>query len=396
MPFNKNHPSFVSLRAIVTEARAPVVFWIGAGVSSDAGIPNWKQLRKKLCLDALEEITTREKDEADLLEAQLEEAANTEDLWSAFETIKNILGDPTFKSTIRRTLAPAESEPVPLVHRRIWQLPSVKGVVTLNLDGLEKRAHGLDRSAEHIEAFIGRDLRSHLSTFKVHRPFIARLHGYHSDATSWVFTRSDLSRLLSGGAYEAAVRSIFSSYTVVFLGISANDVAAGGFLGSLSSMGVDTGDHFWITNKNDQETRQWANNAGIQKIIYHVGDGETHTSELCKIFDELSSYKSVDQPAAPISYRGAAAKSIRSPRELKSLEEDEVRRELNSYAKHLLDESANKTDTTLYQDFLTEYSPAIHQSWHVSNAQGYDRFFGYKVVEKIHSGPFFLNLESTR
>lgn len=39
-------------------------------------------------------------------------------------------------------------------------------------------------------------------------------------------------------------------------------------------------------------------------------------------------------------------------------------------------------------DFLSDYSPAIHQSSHLSLNPDYNKFFGYTAVNRVHSGPF--------
>lgn len=246
MPFSENHPNFAILRQTLAEHHAPIVFWIGAGVSRDAGLPTWGTLRAKMAEAALEELVTRSKVEADELEDQLNEASNTKDLWQAFELIQGILGPPTYKAMIRRHLGPSDIVAIPGLHNLIWESSSVRGVVSLNIDGLEGRSHRAQRTHEVIDEFIGRDLRNHLPTLQARKPFIARLHGHHSDATSWIFTKSDLSRQIKDEAYRIAINAIFSNFTVIFLGISADDFSAGGFLEAITQSGIDAGNHFWM------------------------------------------------------------------------------------------------------------------------------------------------------
>src|SRR5256885_4841151 len=57
---------------------------------------------------------------------------------------------------------------------------------------------------------------------------------------------------------------IFASRTVVFLGISADDVAAGGHLERLKELGIKLGSHYWITARRDNPTDSWAEAVGIQ------------------------------------------------------------------------------------------------------------------------------------
>lgn len=382
------HPNYRALRDIISEKRSPIVFWVGAGASADAGLPTWGELRSYLCDAAEEELVTRPKTEADALEPDLETARNTTDLWSAFEKVRGILDEPTYKGLIRAKLETAETVAVPEIYNRIWSLDAVAGIVTLNLDGLEERAHRTVRTQESVDVFVGRDLKDHVHTIKRRKPFIARLHGVHTERASWVFTESELGRLIRDPAYGSSVNTLFSNFTVVFLGISADDVAAGGFLQKLTELGVDAGNHYWITDRNDSGTNHWTAAAGIRKIPYSLEGDESHTRVLADLFEDMASYRSYDSVAPAISYSGAAVGSLPDLQELRTIEEDDVRNVLNAHAKHLLDVSEGDTDNSEYQDFLDTYSPAIHQSWHLSLAQGYNRFFGYEAVEKIHSGAF--------
>lgn len=119
MAFNAQHPNFITLRQSLAEHRAPVVFWIGAGVSRDAGLPTWEMLRKHMAEAALEELVTLASADADIMEARLTDAATTSDLWQAFEDIQDILGNPTYKSIVRTRLGPSDTVNIPELHRII-------------------------------------------------------------------------------------------------------------------------------------------------------------------------------------------------------------------------------------------------------------------------------------
>lgn len=388
MPFNEQHPNYISFLTTVAESRAPIVFWIGAGVSADAKLPNWTSLRDRLAGFALEELVTLPSTEADALEERLDIASKDNDLWYSFEILREILGETLYKKTIRDELGASDTILLPELHTEIWNMSATRGVVSLNIDGLEGRAHQLKRPGETASIFLGRDLKSHLHILKDRKPFVARLHGHHADRSSWVFTKPDLSRLLNSDVYTTAIQSIFSNYTVVFMGISAEDTAAGGFLASMTREGLDTGNHFWITDRNDTGTRSWADNAGLLRLTYGVEEGESHTDVICSLLRKTESYASKDGVAAPVVYSGEQNKNIPDQRALRQMDEDEARVALNSHAKYLLDEGGNRTDTVSYQNFLSEFSSAIHQSAHLSTLQGSDKFFGFTAVERIHSGPF--------
>lgn len=388
MGFNEGHANFEALRSIISESRSPIVFWIGAGVSADAGLPGWYSLRDKLNNAALEEMVNWSPKDADAREDDLVQAANSKDLWKSFGILQNILGYPTYKSIIRQFLEPSAKVSVPELHRLIWNLPETRGVVSLNIDGLEGRAHRSERTHDVIDEFVGRDIENHIHTIQAKKQFIARLHGHHSDSTSWVFTDKELTKIVDRDAYKTSVQALFSNYTIIFVGISADDVAAGGFLHNMTAQGLDSGSHFWITDRVDSETRKWSDSAGLLRINYHVANGENHTSIISSIFKNIAEYKPQDATAIPVVFSGAESEVIPDLSALRLMPEDEVRFALNRYAKHLINEGANRTDTQAYTQFITGFSPFVHQSYHLSDIQGYNIFFGYHAVEKIHGGPF--------
>lgn len=277
MPFNEKHPNFATFLKTISENHAPLVFWIGAGVSADAGLPNWMKLREILAEGALEELVGLPDEEATEKEILLNEASSTNDLWTAFETLKELLGEPAYKAMIRAQLGKSEEATITGLHKAIWQIENTRGVLSLNIDGLETRAHKVVRRYESVVPFFGRDLKNQLHTLKDKKPFIAQLHGHYADRSSWVFTKKELNSQISNSAYRTAIESIFSNFTVIFLGISAEDIAAGGFLHAMSQAGLDCGNHFWITNRNDAATRKWAENAGVLRLQYSVSGTESHT-----------------------------------------------------------------------------------------------------------------------
>ena len=48
MPFNAQQTSHQKLRSIIAEKTSKLVFWVGSGLSADANLPTWPQLKKHL------------------------------------------------------------------------------------------------------------------------------------------------------------------------------------------------------------------------------------------------------------------------------------------------------------------------------------------------------------
>jgi hypothetical protein len=121
---------------------------------------------------------------------------------------------------------------------------------------------------------------------------------------------------------------------VLFVGVTADDVAAGGHLAALTNCGVDTGSHYWITDRSDIQTDRWAEQSGIQVIRYHNADGKHQ--ELDEFFADLHSFLPADDVPAPIK-PGIAPDAALAPLDaLLALPAEELRFILNGHAAAIL------------------------------------------------------------
>lgn len=393
MPFNENQPAYQRLRKLYAERRKDVAFWVGAGLSQPAGLPTWPQLRQILASQAFETLVTLKEDEARLREAELNRIYGTDNLWDAFGIIKGVLGDTMFKAGLREIFEAADNIEPPELYKEIWSLDGVSSLITLNVDGFANRAHRRVRPAEDIAVFSGREAADYVHLVNRRKPFIANLHGIHQSSKSWVFTRSDLKSLLKDNGYVSFAQFIFNDLAIVFMGISADDVAAGGFLEQLTVSGIDLGQHFWITDRRDAATDRWANKAGVQVIRYEPEidkDGkQDHTTVLKQILRDIGNYVSTETAAPAIVAPVEEIDKLPSIKELRFLDDDdELRSTLSGYAKSVISKHDGDTQNDDYRKFLKEYSPVIHQAWHLTSWEPHNKFYRYTVVEKISSGSF--------
>lgn len=105
------------------------------------------------------------------------------------------------------------------------------------------------------------------------------------------------------------------------------------------------------------------------------------------MFADMRSYVSRDKPAKPLIPDVEEVRSLPSVKELKSLDDDELRSKLSGYARSVLSQD-NYGSREQYNKFLREYSPAIHQAWHITSDDPYNRFYDYIVDERISTSPF--------
>lgn len=393
MTFNNSQPSYQRLRKIYAERRKDLAFWTGAGLSQPAGLPTWLQLKKNMENQALESLVTLREEDAKKKENELERIHDTDNLWEAFQILHGVMGEPSYKAAIREIFEDAENMDPPEIYKEIWRLDGVSSFLTLNIDKFAYKAHRKVRPYEDVANFNGKEAGDYLHLVKRRKPFIANLHGVHEAAKSWVFTKDDFTRISSDPQYVNFINFVMQDFIIVFMGISADDVAVGGFLERLIANKIDLDQHFWITDRRDIETERWATKAGIQVIRYEPeidADGkQDHTSVLKNIFLDLKEFISKDELAPAVVGLVNSRNSIPSERELRHLDDDdELRLTLASYAKGIIERNDGKTQCDEYKNFLENYSGAIHQSWHLTTTKGYNKFHGYNVIEKITGGPF--------
>ena len=391
--FNENQPSFQHLAKIYAENSRDIIFWVGAGLSTPAGLPSWHRLRDILLDAAKEKLSTIAGPEIGEYEDILERLPNLPSLWDAFEDLKTVLGPTEFRTSISTILEAAEKADVPPLYRAIWKLENVKGMLTLNVDGFAKRSHREVRNSETEVSFTGNVAGRYVKYLNQRKTVIANLHGELTNPESWIFTRSEITNLKASNAYVTFINTILTSFSVVFIGISADDTAVGGFLADLKSYGVDPADHFWITDRNDFATDRWAASSNISRISYSLPKSGNatleHEAAIIDIFKRLKDFVSVDSKAPTVLGSIAEQATKITPKEMLQLNtDDEIRMSLAAHAISILSKNNNNTNSSEYREFLTAYARPIRLAWSVSNKEPSDIFLGRKVTKLVSQTPF--------
>ena len=384
MPFDAQQNSHRELRSIIAEKTSKLVVWVGAGLSTDAGLPTWPQLKERLVRSLREKANDISDTASQRLKLAAEYAENEENPWIAFQVLRRHLGSSSYRSVIRGALRPALTACCPEAYKYVWKL-GVKGVLNLNLDRLATKALGEVSPGKLATEFSGRDAGKFLHCLKSPRPFVANLHGIGDDESTWILTNETLTHLLNSEGYRTFIRSCLATTTTVFLGISADDVAAGGHIEALTRATIDTGPHYWLTNRHDLKTDTWAEKAGIQIIRY-----QNH-SEIIEFFDDILSFIPDDGPSPPPVVLETLSDSqeahLPSDKELSKLESEEIRRVLNTRAKHIL--SDESSDSYLeYEQFSAKYDEAIYRAWYTSVAPPANKLLGFTLIDEVAHGAF--------
>ena len=390
MGFDTSQEAYIELRNIIVERTGGIVFWTGSGLSAQAGLPTWVGLKNEL-LNALRQNIERsdspESKERDQRAAhQIEQEQNN---WRAFEQLKTCLGQTTYRTRIRNILNPSSSMEPPPIYEKIWRLKP-HGMLTLNIDRLATKAYQYTAANRTlITEFVGNQVANYSHVLKSPHPFLCNLHGLIDDQSSWIFTASELNSLKADLGYQNFIKTCLSAKTMVFIGISADDIAVGGFLEDLSTLEIDVGEHYWITHRRDQETSRWAEKNGVRLISYQALDGEH--GDLLEAMDDLVKFISVDDPAdlGPITPQGIdpTDQTLPSQEELLKLDAESIREALNREATRLLDSSSQDRNET-YLKFSNAYDEAIYRAWYTGPEIGKTKFLGYTLNEEVASGSF--------
>ena len=386
MAFDASQPTHKALRSVIAEKTSKLVVWTGSGLSAGAGLPTWADLKTELVGRLRRKAhELKDADSAPLL-AMADRAAREPNHWLAFHLLKTALGQSSYRATIREALRPAHSVPCPEAYCHVWKLKPA-GVISLNLDRLTTRALAQVEPGTLPTEFHGRDAGSHLHCLKSPRRFIANLHGVLDDESTWVFTHAELKNLMTSRGYHEFLTACFGATTTLFLGIGADDLAAGGHLASLAGAGVDTGAHYWLTHRDDMETDKWAEETGVGLIRYD--DHDNHTEVLEFLLDILH-FVPDEGPAAPpvfLDQESTQTDTIPKPSDLTRLEAEEIRGILNGRAKTLL-RAGTPASYAKYERFSKKYDQAIYRAWYTTIEAPDNMLLGYELIQDVGRGAF--------
>jgi serine/threonine protein kinase len=372
--------AYQDLRKTAGVGTPPIVAVVGAGLSAGAGLPTWSELRGQLVAEVRTRASqARDLSESNRLSAVADKASSSVSAWAAFRILKNELGETTYTSTIASALSLADGIEAPAVYRTLWKGP-IAGVLTPNLDPFAAMGFSKAHPGRELKAMTGATAPRLRKVLHSGHPFLVTLHGNTDDPKTWVFTDAELSQLHTL-AYKEFMRSIFTAFTVIFLGVSAEDVAIGGPLASLTADEIYGQTHYWVTDRSDHKVREWAERVGIRMLPYDSTHGHAIVGDILNDLEKAIA----PEPLAPPVVSSQATGSVTLPPvgELITRPLPEIRSVLNSRARQLL--SMDGGDR-LYQEFVIEYDQAIHSAWYTNHL--HHDLMGNTLVETVRSGAF--------
>ena len=385
--FNKSQPAYEAFRSLAKERTSSVVAWIGSGLSASASVPTWRGLRDRLVSTLAAKISTLDSNAQQQLKPKMSAASTTDDFWKAFELLKDGLGATSYRETIKEALSPAVTAQIPKSYGSLWRL-NPAGLINLNVDRLASRAFSEVFPGTAPTEFSGFQAGNCAHVLNSPHRFIVNLHGAIEDFSTWVFTASELSKLSRNPGYKTFIANCITSRSILFLGISADDLAVGGHLDKLAQLRISHGPHFWVTDRLDNATDRWAEKVGIRVIRYNKTAPDDHT-ELDQFFEDLLQFTPADSTPPPVRMEHAipAEEEILEPQELAKQEAETIRRILNARAAAILASNTQEAYSN-FEAFCEEYDEAIYRAWYVSLPPAKSELLGYSILERVARGAF--------
>ncbi|WP_182086138.1 protein kinase [Aureimonas sp. ME7] len=383
------HPAYKYLRKAISEDVAPLVVVVGSGLSRSDGYPDWKGLRSEV-ETALRQKRIAELDadpKADV--STIENAIGQRDYWHFFRDAKESLTRPTYNHIIsnilgNRSNAKGEGTESGLGLRQLLKL-SPKGVVTLNLDPIAGNVFSEYNPGSMVIPIYGFDLNQKWKLISDEKRFLVYMHGHVSEPHTWVLGQDELDALTRSQAHSLFLTSLFVNHTVLFVGISADDLSISSPLISLKNSQIDVNRVFWFTSRTDADTKEWAKQCSVQLITYSAADGKTHASALNALVDDITGYKSSDQlkiaPKVDPSGAGTLLIDRIDPEELAVKKPEEVRTYLDRLVNHELSLVPETDKYSKFNQIVAEYDyPIQTRSFYRGPKEGNRQFFGYELT----------------
>jgi hypothetical protein len=196
------------LKDVVRQGRR-VVVWVGAGASRWADLPSWHDLAKQMRKAFARNVPDFPNG---LAESQIASNAYPE----LFQMCKDVDAELYNSTLLRRLSAPVISPIYMQFVDRLRKITPAR-IVTTNVDLC------LEQQLGPIDVIERADVERCCGCILADAPFIAKLHGSISSIGSTVFTSSDYQELVGSTSYIAAIKGVFNSGVVIFLGYGLQD-----------------------------------------------------------------------------------------------------------------------------------------------------------------------------
>ncbi|WP_083220137.1 protein kinase domain-containing protein [Hoeflea olei] len=384
-------PSHTLLKKAISESIAPLTIIAGSGLSKSGGLPDWSMLRREMQLSLNDLRSSKESMNPGFSDSRFKQASSTTDYWEFFQLSKDLLGRATYSGIVRSVLSP-EFVNVPIGYRKLLELDP-HGFATLNLDIYAGEAFAQHNRFPVIPIY-GNEIARKWQIINDERPFLVYLHGHINDHQTWILTKDERDMLLSNEGHSLFLSQVYLNHTVIFVGLSAEDVALSAPLLRLRHAGFAPPRLFWLTTRTDSLSDQWARENDVQKINYKATDDAEHEQFINAFVEDVKKFNSRDNARVPPAVSatrnfGTIPKNM-EPRDIALLECEEVRRTLSDLLTQELRSLSGEELYDAFEEFCRKYRyPIQTKSFYKDSVDPDNVFFGYKInFPELGSGNF--------
>jgi SIR2-like domain/TIR domain len=320
----KKFKGFIPKELINSISENKCILFVGAGLSSKVtrsngkALPSWKGLLTELlefCIDKRIPFSVNIKD--------LEQMIANDNLIMVAQEIQETISKHDFGDFLQKIFRDKSVIPSP-THLLLPQIP-FRSIMTSNYDNLIEGAYTLSCSGLIPNKFTQDDLLSISSPLRKDDFYIFKVHGDFDRPNSIVLGSRDYQKLFfRSPEYRQFLETIFSVYTVLFIGYGGSDPDLENVLEKLSTIFDRTLDKHYILlpeNKfNFAERKRLLLDKRVEVIEYEI---EQEHSQVDAFIQELSDYfsdnkqkeKEIKKYDAFISYSHTNISDIRKIRQ---------------------------------------------------------------------------------
>ncbi len=320
----KKFKGFIPKELLNSISEKKCILFVGAGLSSKVirscgkPLPSWKGFLSELlefCVDKRIPFSVNVKD--------LEQMISNDNLIMVAQEIQETIGKHDFGDFLQKlfrdkTVIPSST------HLLLPQIP-FRSIMTSNYDNLIEGAYTLKNSGRIPNKFTQEDLLSISSPLRKDDFYIFKVHGDFDRPNSIVLGSRDYQKLFfRSPEYRQFLETLFSVYTVLFIGYGSSDPDLENVLERLSTIFDRTFDKHYIllpdNRFNFAEKKRLLLDKRLEVIEYEKDEGH---SQVDSFIQEISDYftnnkiveKKIKKYDAFISYSHSNIEDIRKIRQ---------------------------------------------------------------------------------
>lgn len=283
------HNNYKEFYKIYSETPERVIFFVGAGLSMPL-FPSWSLFLQEM-VDELDNRNKLTYDKAELTE----KIKKGESFLDIADYCAETFGKADYRELIERTFdKDFEIKDVPKAYAKLLSLPQ-KAILTTNYDRIPEIG-----SQGKYSCYNNQNISEGLKALEKGKRIVIKIHGDITTQNSIVLTRKDYKEIINNNStVQTALRSLFSTSTVCFVGFSLNDPHLDLIIDSLNTIndGHNIMHYAFLTSNSSFEMQATEKRLGIRIIPYLPSDSKhIEVYEFVNSLDSKGAESKTDSP----------------------------------------------------------------------------------------------------